>query len=54
MDNTETNEPDTTPDTEPDTEPTGDNTPSPEPEKRRTMANRRTRVMIRTPTWPTG
>lgn len=32
MDNTETNEPDTTPDTEPDTEPTGDNTPSPESE----------------------
>ena len=32
MDNTETNEPDTTPDTEPDAEPTGDNTPSPESE----------------------
>lgn len=32
MNNTETNEPDTTPDTEPDTEPTDDNTPNPEPE----------------------
>jgi hypothetical protein len=31
MDNTKTNEPDTTPNTEPDPEPTGDNTPSPEP-----------------------
>lgn len=32
MDETETNEPDTTPDTEPDAEPTDDNTPNPEPE----------------------
>lgn len=32
MDNTETNEPDTTPDTEPDTELPGDNTPNPESE----------------------
>lgn len=32
MDDTETNEPDTTPDTEPDAKPTDDNTPNPEPE----------------------
>lgn len=32
MDDTETNEPDTTPDTEPDAGPTGDNTPNPESE----------------------
>ena len=32
MDETETNEPDTTPDTEPDAGPTDDNTPNPEPE----------------------
>lgn len=32
MDDTETNEPDTTPDTGPDAKPTDDNTPSPEPE----------------------
>lgn len=31
MDDTETNEPDTTPDTEPDAGPTDDNTPNPEP-----------------------
>lgn len=32
MDDTETNEPDTTPDPEPDAGPTDDNTPNPEPE----------------------
>lgn len=32
MDDTETNEPDTTPDTESDAKPTDDNTPNPEPE----------------------
>lgn len=34
MDDTETNEPDTTPETESDAKPADDNTPSPEPEAR--------------------